>query len=274
MEFKPGYKILSGLPENCLAFLFKGELMLLSGIRGLYTVPELHGEEIAKMNAADIQFIGEIDGIPCIAGDLPADFPAASQALLRLFELYGKTGDAIFKAACLAYHLVYWMRNNKYCGKCSHPMYDYEPDRARHCKNCGYVAYPRISPAVIVAVVRDGRLLLAKASRFRNNFHSVLAGFIEAGESAEECLKREVMEETGISIKDIKYFGSQPWPFPDSLMLAYTAKYESGEISIDGKEILDASWYSPEEIPDVPGKMSVARKLIDWFVGKYSKGAV
>src|SRR5271157_1821576 len=134
-------------------------------------------------------------------------------------------------------------------------MSNHDHERARLCEKCGYIAYPRISPAVIVAVVREGKLLLARASRFRTNFYSVLAGFVEPGESAEECLKREVMEETGIKVKNIKYFGSQPWPFPDSLMLAYTAEYVSGEIKVDGREILEAGWYKPGEFPVMPGRM-------------------
>ena len=130
--------------------------------------------------------------------------------------------------------------------------------------------YPRISPAVIVAVVRDKRILLARSTRFTSSFHSVLAGFVETGETLEDAVRREIFEEVGIQVRNIRYFGSQPWPFPDSLMVAFTAEYAGGEITLDDNEIVTADWYSAAELPRVPGKISIARRLIDWFTETYS----
>ncbi len=110
--------------------------------------------------------------------------------------------------------------------------------------------------------------MLARNQRFRRNYYSVLAGFVEAGESLEDCLKREVREETGIEVKKIKYFASQSWPFPNALMVGFTAEYAGGEIKLDGKEIADAGWFSAESLPPVPGKVSIARSLIDHFINK------
>ena len=144
-------------------------------------------------------------------------------------------------------------------------------ERCFACPACSFVSYPRISPAVIVSIEKDGKLLLARAKRFQGVMYSVLAGFVEPGESLEDCVKREVKEETGIEIKNIQYFKSQPWPFPDSLMMAFTAEYAGGTLTIDQEEIVEAGWYSPEDFPITPGKVSVARALIDHFVNRKSK---
>lgn len=141
-------------------------------------------------------------------------------------------------------------------------------ERAKVCPSCGFVNYPRISPAMIVAVTRGREILLAKGSRFQGGFYSVLAGFVEPGETFEECVEREIKEEVGLKVKNINYFGSQPWPFPDSLMVGFTAEYAGGDITIDNKEILDAGWYTAEGLPLIPGNGSIARRLIDWYVQK------
>jgi NAD+ diphosphatase len=125
-----------------------------------------------------------------------------------------------------------------------------------------------MSPAIIVAVVKDKKILLARASRFPYEMYSVLAGFVEPGESLEACVKREVREEVGIEVKNIRYFGNQPWPFPNSLMVAFTADYAAGEIRIDETEIVDAGWFSANNFPLIPSKISIARHLIDWFAEK------
>lgn len=136
------------------------------------------------------------------------------------------------------------------------------------CPACKRVYYPRISPAVIVLVTRGEQALLARNSRFPLPFFSTLAGFSEVGESLEETLVREVREEVGIHVKDVRYFGSQPWPFPNSLMVGFFAEYESGELTLDPEEIAEAAWFSREDIPMVPPPISIARKLIDSWLAK------
>ena len=124
-------------------------------------------------------------------------------------------------------------------------------------------------PAVIVAVIKGNQILLAHSKRFPAKFYSVLAGFVEPGETLEECIHREILEEVGVTVKNIRYFGSQPWPFPNSLMVAFTADYAGGKISIDGNEIMDAGWFTADNLPPIPAKISIARRLIDWFVEKH-----
>jgi NAD+ diphosphatase len=118
----------------------------------------------------------------------------------------------------------------------------------------------------MVAVIKDDKILLARSNRFATGWYSVIAGFVEPGEALEDCVKRELKEEVGIEVTNIQYFGSQPWPFPDSLMIAFTARWSKGIITIDNEEIIDANWYSANNLPNLPGKVSIARQLIDWFV--------
>ncbi len=187
-----------------------------------------------------------------------------------LRELMRSVPEADFRCAARGVHLAHWDRTHRYCGCCGTETVRVGEEVARRCPTCGSVVYPRISPAVIVAVVRDGRLLLAHNSRRASRYYSVIAGFVEPGETLEECVAREVAEETGITVGNIRYMRSQPWPFPDSLMIAFVCDYQAGEIQVDGVEIDHAFWCRPDELPDIPPRSSVARYLIDWFVESHS----
>ena len=149
------------------------------------------------------------------------------------------------------------------CGHCGAATVIKDGERARECPRCGELSYPRISPAVIVRVTRGEEILLARARRFPPGFYSVLAGFVEPGETLEECVRREVREETGVELRDLSYFASQPWPFPHSLMVAFTAAHASGDIRVDASELVDAGWYGRDSLPRLPDPLTVARRLID-----------
>lgn len=156
----------------------------------------------------------------------------------------------------------------RFCPTCGKPLVDDIKFTARKCTGCSKTFFPQIEPAIIVLVSKGNQILLAKSKTVASSFYSCIAGFVEHGESAEETVAREVMEETGIKVKNIKYKGSQPWPFPDQLMLAYTAEYESGEIKIQEDEIQDAGWFDRDKIPATPNPGSVAYNLIhDHFTG-------
>ena len=180
-------------------------------------------------------------------------------------SLFGQVEEEQIWVAGLANQFVIWNENHRYCGKCGRLTTEKTDERAKACLHCGLVNYPRLSPAVIMAVIKDRQILLAQSQRFHAKFYSVLAGFVEPGETLEECVKREVREEVGIAVKNIRYFGSQPWPFPDSLMIAFTAEYAGGEIEIDNSEILYAGWFTADSLTFIPPKISIARHLIDWF---------
>lgn len=186
-----------------------------------------------------------------------------------LRSLFGEVADAEFWEIGRGYQFAHWDRTHRFCGVCGAQTVLCGTEAARCCPACGHTIYPRISPAVIVAVVRNGTLLLAHNAQRKHPFYSVLAGFVEPGESLEECVIREVAEETSILCGNVRYVTSQPWPFPDSLMIAFTADYVSGEIEVDQEEIDHAYWCPPDELPRVPPAPSVARKLIDWFTETY-----
>lgn len=170
-----------------------------------------------------------------------------------------------------AAQIATWHASFRYCPRCAAELTVHQHEFAKVCSGCGHHQYPRISPCIIVLVRKGEQCLLAHASKFQSGRYSTLAGFIEAGESAEHAVGREVMEEVGIRVKNIEYCFSQSWPFPHSLMLGYMADFESGEITPDGVEILDADWFSPNELPMLPPPFTIARRLIDKFL--QSQGA-
>jgi NAD+ diphosphatase len=218
-------------------------------------------------------FLGTLEGRPCCAAAL-ADPPAPPSDLVfqDLWELYDRLAPTLIPIAFRGLHLLDWSHKTRFCKRCGGALRPKPGPPARECPQCGHLSFPRISPAVIVLVERDDRCLLASSPRFKGDFYSVLAGFAEPGETLEETVAREVYEETGIEVTDIRYFGSQPWPFPDSLMIGFTARYAGGEIRVDGEEISDARWFTADQLPNIPGKISIARRLIDWFVEKQKTG--
>jgi NAD+ diphosphatase len=165
-----------------------------------------------------------------------------------------------------ALQLVEWDRTHQFCGRCGIVTERVPGLHARACPRCSLQAFPRLAPAVICLVERDGMALLARGPQFAADMYSCLAGFVEPGETLEEAVVREVREEVAIEIEDVHYFGSQPWPFPHSLMVGFTARWLSGTIEVDGEEITDASWFAPDRLPNLPSEMSIARVLIaDWL---------
>jgi len=214
-------------------------------------------------------YLGHLDERDCYAIELAegAALPPG-MALEGLRQIYGRLDEALFWVATRAVQIVDWDRTHLFCGRCGTPLRTKTTERAKECPICGQLHFPRLAPAIIVLVERGHELLLARSRHFLPGMYSVLAGFVEPGESLEEAVVREVKEEVGIDVKDIKYFGSQPWPFPHSLMIGFTATYAGGELFLDDSEIEDAGWFTADELPQIPGKISIARKLIDWFVRK------
>ncbi len=235
----------------------------------------VHGQSIAVVRdgdavtipLADVDddwlYLGALDGEPCFARE---NAPLASAEPLALRALFGALPDAEFAVAQRALGIVAWDRDHRCCGRCGTPTERSAVERVRTCPACKLGVYPRMSPAVIVRVERDDTILLARNLRSPFRFHSVLAGFVELGETLEETVHREIREEVGIAISDVRYFGSQPWPFTGSIMIAFTARWASGDLVPDGTEIGEAAWFARDAIPTVPPRLSIARALIDDFV--------
>lgn len=207
--------------------------------------------------------VGEWRGLPCFAAELDECTEAAGVELVSLRHIHGLLGMEAFSLAGRATQLLDWQRHHRFCGACATPTERLPDEFAMRCPACGLVVYPRLSPAVMVLVRRDDTLLLARSSRFPNGMFSALAGFVEPGETLEQCAAREVREEVGIKIANLRYFGSQPWPFPNSLMVAFFADYAGGELRPDNREIEVADWFSADALPTLPMPLSIARQLID-----------
>lgn len=251
-------------------FAFQDNRLLVSRQGEDADVPFL--ADLAELGLAPVrrQYLGTAGGHPCFSAELSTEVAApAGWSCIELRRLFGALPDPLFALAGRAFQIMDWDRTHQFCGRCGHPTETGAGERAKVCQSCGHFNFPRVAPAIIVAVVRDGRILLARARRFPTEMYSVIAGFVEPGESLEDCAHREIREETGIGVRHLRYFGSQSWPFPHSLMVAFTAEHADGEIAIDGKEIVDAGWYSPAALPRIPERVSIARRLIDWFVAAY-----
>ena len=251
--------------------VFQGTDLLVAKSAAEIRIPTLEGLDGIGMQPDRGHFLGTADGVPCRAVQAPQDLgPPEGWAFEGLRSLFGLLSDTFFSVAARALEILEWDRGHRFCGACGGATVPKDGERALECPRCGHLDYPRISPAVIVAVVREEKILLARARRFPPGFYSVLAGFVEPGETLEECVAREVREETGVDVKNLRYFRSQPWPFPHSLMIAFTAEHAGGEISVDESELVDAGWYAAGALPSVPDPITVARKLIDWF--RFSRG--
>lgn len=235
----------------------------------VFTSTAAPGEIFPRGTAADFGLAeepllaGSWHGLPCHAADveaLPEHIPGEIVPVRSLFDLAGMPA---FSLAARAIQLLDWRKNHRFCGHCGTPTGKLPTEYAMVCPACGLTVYPRISPAVMVLIERGDELLLAHGVKFRDGMFSALAGFVEAGETLEECAHREVREEVGVEIANLRYFSSQPWPFPDSLMVAFFADYVSGEIVPDPKEIGAAGWFPRHALPPLPDPVSIARQLID-----------
>jgi NAD+ diphosphatase len=262
--------VVSLLPETDedSYFLFCKDELLVKSVDNNAIIPTI--KDLKNLEFKNIQYLGSINGENCFCGEISKDAIIPKDMYFnKLRALSHQLSEDMFWISGRAIQMVNFNNDHKFCGRCGSLTQSLEGERAKKCFKCGLVNYPRISPAIIVAVVRNGKLLLAHNTKSPKDIYSVVAGFVEAGETFEECVSREVLEETGIVVKNIKYFGNQPWPFPNSLMIGFTCEYASGEIQVDGKEIGHAEWYSSTEMPVTPKGISIATELIDWFTKNY-----
>lgn len=251
-------------------FIFcKDDLMLQRQADGTYTIP-LQEEPPTEIKPwTTILNITPLDDVEVKAYSI--DTPITAHPVYEMCPLrqsYYKLSLPLYLKAGKCAELLYWDRNTKFCGTCGGHMH-FHTDISKRCEMCGKEVWPQLATAVIVLIRRgEDEILLARARNFRSDFFGLIAGFVETGETLEEAVKREVMEETGIRIKNIRYFDSQPWPYPSGLMVGFTADYESGEIHVQREELQKAGWFHRTNLPKLPEKLSIARRLIDHWLGE------
>jgi NAD+ diphosphatase len=248
---------------RAVLFAFRGPLMAVLGDAEDARLPD----GASGLDGPRRQYLGTLDGADAWSLELPVDGPLPDGIDLRdLRTLHAQLDGETWGVAGRAFQVVQWDRTHQHCGACGGATVVVAGERARRCPGCDLSFYPRLAPAVIVAVTRGDQLLLARGPGTRGRRYSVLAGFVEPGESLEATVAREIHEEVGIEVRDVRYFGSQAWPFPNSLMVGFTARWASGEIAPDGVEILEAAWFRAGDLPNIPPRISISRELIDWFV--------
>lgn len=271
LRFTPAIEL--ELLDDAIVHLFVRDAL----VRPLLSTDAIPWREyrLLGVEPARVHSIGQLDGVAHLAVSLDDGF--AVQQLPEgwkaagLRNWFGVIDDNLLAIAMRAVQLLEWDRTHVHCGACATPTERLTGERARRCPSCSLIVYPRISPAMMALVTRGDEFLLGRGINFPPGRYSALAGFLEAGESVEDAIRREVMEEVNVEVKNLQYFGSQSWPFPNSLMLAFTAEYAGGELRHDPKELADAQWFPLDALPQLPPRLSIARALIDHALGKRAR---
>lgn len=212
-------------------------------------------------------YMGTWKGRHLFAGEVQMDtIPPEKWDWSPIRPLHATFTAAEYALAGRAMQLIHWDRSNQYCGYCGNSTFPREQERCRECKACGQLAFPKQSMAILALVRKGNQILLARSPQFPEPFFSALAGFVDPGETLEQCVMREVLEEVGIKVKNVRYFGSQPWPLSQSFMIGFSCEWQEGEIQIDPAEIAEAAWFDASNLPRLPPLFSLSRFLIDAFI--------
>tara|TARA_R110002126_G_scaffold17798_2_gene68837 strand:- start:4006 stop:4860 length:855 start_codon:yes stop_codon:yes gene_type:complete len=255
-------------------FVFHDEEILIEKNSDTYTPPLWHEIPPSLLGDSTTQkfYLGTHDNHVCYAINLHQKpkqlhpnifFEHIRQAYARL------NNDDLFNMISRAKQLIHWDQNTQFCGRCGKTNQLNHTEHSKTCTECTFMIFPQIAPAMLVLIWREDELLLARTPQFKPGVYSILAGFVEPGETLEQTVIREVREEAGISIKNIQYVGSQPWPFPSNLMLGFTAEYDHGDLNIDDDELEDAQWFKLDQLPQLPKPMSLSRIMIDQHLAKH-----
>lgn len=226
-------------------------------------LPLCHGLTEHGLATRRSTYLGLLDGRHCYAAEIDEQHPLPEGwTTLGLREMFARVDGTTAALSGRALQILNWERDHQFCSRCGTPMRARGDERARACPSCRFTSYPPVSPAVMVLVTRGRELLLARKSEWVPGRYSAIAGFVEPGEMLEDTVARETREEVGVEVGELRYFGSQPWPFPHSLMVAFTAEYAGGELRPDGVEIEEAAWFDAESLPGLPPSVSISRRLI------------
>jgi NAD+ diphosphatase len=275
-DFRPLWWEPEAAGAPALWFVFHGNRLLVSIERDATRLPTHAVSDAIDVDRSSARFVGMLGDVPVWTLRACSVWAAPGRAYESLRALFGRLPDELLAVGGRALQLLEFDRTHRFCGACAAPTALHEGGRARRCAACGEVYYPKVAPAMMVLIKRDTgstrQLLLARSARFPAGMYSALAGFVEPAESVEQCVHREVIEEVGVRIDNLRYFSSQGWPFPNSLMIAYVADYESGDIVPQSGEIEDARWFALDRLPDLPHRLSIARRLIDSVVAEALPG--
>jgi NAD+ diphosphatase len=245
-------------------FIFQDQRLLIGQSAGRDLVPQSTSLEELGLQPIRIHAFGRLGSTLCYAAECAEETIAPeNMRWAGLRGLLGLIDDALLALAGRALQIVEWDRSHQFCGRCGAATRIEPDERNRVCPACGQAHYPRVAPVAMALVRRDKEILLARSPHFPQGMYSALAGFVEPGETVEECLHREVREEVGVEVENLRYFGSQSWPFPHSLMLAFHADYAGGALICDPTEIEAADWFGPANLPRLPHEFSIARRLIE-----------
>ena len=249
-------------------FIFcKDALVLKKLSNGEYTIPQGAQSPIETKPWSNIHKITPMDDgteVRTYNIDMPiTDNPLYEMCGLR--QSYYKIPHSLYLKAGKCMEILYWDHNTQFCGVCGAPM-KLHTDISKRCTNCGKEIWPQLSTAVITLISKGDEVCLVHAKNFKTNFYGLVAGFVETGETLEEAAMREIQEEVGLKVRDLKYFASQPWPYPSGLMVGFIAKYDSGEITLQRSELSNGGWFHKDNLPVIPEKLSIARQLLDYWL--------
>lgn len=270
-RYLPALLAEEGAEQTAYWFIFRDGQLLVREAPEPVRLGKGCGPQDYGLEVRHTLYLGTFEEVPCFAAEASEEAPApAGMVFEPLRSLFERMEEDVFHLAGRAAQLLAWEATHRFCGRCGSVLVHAEQERAKLCPSCGLTHYPRLAPAVITAILKGDRILLAHARHFRNNMYGLISGFVEPGETLEDCVRRETMEEVGLRLRNIRYFGSQQWPFPHSLMIGFIAEYDGGEIAVDGEEIVHADWFGPDQLPVIPSGVSIARKMIDWYVETHS----
>jgi NAD+ diphosphatase len=251
--------------DKCFVPIAQGQLLCADG-ENFKPLPGSVWRFLNPQPEAALHYLGRYYEQDCYAVLLQQQPAIEGHSWYNLGQLLGALGPIEYEVAARGLQIVHWDREHRFCGRCGHATSKHKQDLAKHCSRCDVLYYPRLSPCVITVITRGEECLLAHNAAFAGRFFSALAGFVEAGETLESALRREVKEEVDVTVGALEYFGSQAWPFPSQLMIGFLAEYESGEIRVDGVEIDEAQWYRYDNLPAVPSEDTLSGQLIREFV--------
>ncbi|MEC8810002.1 MULTISPECIES: NAD(+) diphosphatase [unclassified Ketobacter] len=271
MEFIPGVIAPEDVQGDPIWFAFyQGKLLMVQDQHGL-SVPQIDKFDLLGLAHDEPHYLGEWQTTHCFAVALREEAPLPPHFVLHDLRRVAMMIDPnLFTIAGKARQVLEWDRNHQYCGRCGTRTLAHDRDRAKQCPQCGHTQYPRISPCIIVLVTKGDEVLLARSSGFPPGMFSTLAGFVEPGETLEMAIHREIAEEVGVKVTNLEYMGSQPWPFPHSLMIGFHAEYAGGELVLEDDEIEEAGWWSINQLPMIPPRGSISHELIATYVKKMS----